>query len=43
MRVAGIAAQIGPAVPIDIINRQWTDITEEFEAGMMRLAQAIIR
>jgi TIR domain len=30
------------AVPLDIINRQWTDIRDEFETGMTRLAEAII-
>jgi hypothetical protein len=29
------------AVPMDIINRQWTDIREEFERGMVRLIQAV--
>ena len=29
------------AVPMDIINRQWTDIREEFEDGMARLVQAV--
>lgn len=29
------------SVPLEIINRQWTDIREEFEAGMARLVQAV--
>jgi len=29
------------AVPMEIINRQWTDIREEFEVGMARLIQAV--
>jgi len=29
------------AVPIEIINFQWTDIREEFEAGMARVVEAI--
>lgn len=29
------------AVPLEIINRQWTDITVEFDAGMTRLVEAV--
>jgi hypothetical protein len=30
------------AVPFEIINRQWTDIRQEFEVGMTRLVEAIM-
>jgi hypothetical protein len=30
------------AVPMEIINRQWTDIREGFETGMERLIQAVV-
>jgi hypothetical protein len=30
------------AVPLEIINRQWTDIREDFELGMTRLVQSVL-